>query len=45
MKARVQASLAHGLFVGWHFVAMLAFMTYNVGACLVLVLGYLLTFS
>merc|ERR1711965_373984 len=39
LEARIKASLAHGLFIGWHFIAMLVFMTYNVGACVVLVLG------
>ena len=49
LEARIKASLAHGLFIGWHFIAMLVFMTYNVGACVVLVLGtfhlHTITFS
>ena len=39
MTARVMASLVHGLYISWHFVAMLTFMTYNVGVCVVLCLG------
>jgi hypothetical protein len=37
--ARLHASLAHGLYISWHFIAMLAFMTYNVGVCVVLCIG------
>jgi hypothetical protein len=39
LTARLQASLAHGLYISWHFIAMLAFMTYNVGVCVVLCIG------
>merc|ERR1712022_7572 len=38
---RLQASGAYGIFVAWHFVAMLIFMTYNVGICVVLILGFM----
>merc|ERR1711871_225192 len=39
LAARLQASLAHGLYISWHFLAMLAIMTYNVGVCVVLCTG------
>ena len=39
LAARLQASLAHGLYTSWHFLAMLAIMTYNVGVCVVLCMG------
>merc|ERR1712216_853441 len=39
IRARILASVSHMVFVGWHFIAMLAFMTYNAGICIVLLLG------
>merc|ERR1711998_632200 len=36
---RLGASLAYGVYLGWHFLAMLIFMTYNTGLCILLLLG------
>ena len=43
LRLQLMSSVCHGIYIAWHFLAMLVFMTYNVGCCVVVVLGAPLT--
>lgn len=43
LRLQLMSSFCHGIYIAWHFLAMLVFMTYNVGCCVVVVIGAPLT--